>query len=108
MYFDYITVFKALYLWTSVRAGAHMRCVEASNIDASTQHLWAPPLTEVQRYNTVMWLKYSTEIGSFSTRDCHMYSNVTLKDDIQLLADLGVDTGQHLHVLFIYCTWVIS
>ena len=51
-YFDHIAAFKAPYHWTSVKGGAHMRFIGLSDIHASTKHVWAPPLTEVQRYGT--------------------------------------------------------
>ena len=38
-YFDRIRVFKAPYLRTSVKGGAHMRYVVASICEASTQHI---------------------------------------------------------------------
>ena len=63
-YFDRITVFEAPYRWTSVKGGAHTRFVDAWIANESTKRVWAPPLTEVQRYgalNAAMWSKYTTE-----------------------------------------------
>ena len=48
-YFDRIAGFEALYRRTSVKGGAHMRCVNVASIDEFTQRVWAPPLTEVPR-----------------------------------------------------------
>ena len=63
-YFDRIAVFEALYHWTSIKGGAHTRFVDAWMSNESTKRIWAPPLTEVQRYGTskvVIALKYATE-----------------------------------------------
>ena len=63
-YFDRIAAFKAPYRWTSVKGGAHTRFVDSLAIYASTKRVWAPPLTEVQRYgalNAAMRSKYATE-----------------------------------------------
>ena len=63
-YFDRIATFEAPYRWTSVKGGAHMRYVDSLDIHASTKRIWAPPLTEVQRYgasNAAMRLKYVME-----------------------------------------------
>ena len=63
-YFDHIATFEALYRWTSVKGGAHMRFVDWLDIHVSTLHVWVPPLTEVQWYgasNTAMRSKYATE-----------------------------------------------
>ena len=63
-YFDCIAAFEAPYRWTSVKGGAHTHFVDSSDIHASTLHVWAPPLTEVQRYgasSTAMRLKYVKE-----------------------------------------------
>ena len=60
-YFGRIAVFEALYHWISVKGGAHMCFVDLLDVHASTKCIWAPPLTEVQRYgasNTVM--QYTT------------------------------------------------
>ena len=64
VYFTCVTVFKVLYLWTSDKGGVHTRCRAASIAATFTQHVWAPPLTEVQRYsalNAVMSSKYAIE-----------------------------------------------
>ena len=64
VYFDRIAAFEAPYRWTSVQGGAHKCFVDSLDIHASTKHVWAPPLTEVQRYgtsNTAMRSKYATE-----------------------------------------------
>ena len=58
MYFDCSAAFKAMYRWTSVKDGAHMRLVDSLDIHASMNHVWAPPLMEVQRYSA---LKYVME-----------------------------------------------
>ena len=53
MYFDRVTVFKVLYLWTSVKGGAQMRCVNAATIDATMQRIMSPTLnesSEIQRF----------------------------------------------------------
>ena len=50
-YFDCIAAFEALYHWTSVKGGAHMRIVDSSDTHTSMKHIWAPPLTEVQWYS---------------------------------------------------------
>ena len=63
-YFDCIAAFEAPYRWTSVKGEAHMRFVDLLDIHASTKRVWAPPLTEVQRYgasNAAMRSKYATE-----------------------------------------------
>ena len=63
-YFDRIAAFEVPYRWTSVKGGAHMHFVDLLDIHASTKHVWAPPLTEVQQYgasNTAMQSKYATE-----------------------------------------------
>ena len=63
-YFDRVAAFEASYRWTSVKGGAHTRFVDLLDIHASTKRVWAPPLTEVQRYgasNAAMWSKYATE-----------------------------------------------
>ena len=49
-YFDRIAAFEVPYHWTSVKGGAHMHFVDSSDIHASTLHVRALPLTEVQRY----------------------------------------------------------
>ena len=57
-YFDRIAAFKALYRWTSIKGEAHMCFVDLLDIHASTKHVWAQPLMEVQWYgtsNTTMW-----------------------------------------------------
>ena len=62
-YFDCIFVFEMRFLSTSFQNGAHMRYAVASTVVAFTQHVQAPPLTEIQRYRTLniaMWLKYTT------------------------------------------------
>ena len=54
--------------------GAYMCFVESLDIHATTKHVWAPPLTEVQRYgalNTAMRLKYVTDMGLPHTQSCH-------------------------------------
>ena len=63
-YFERITAFEAPYHGTSGKDGAHMRFVDSLDIHASTKHVWALPLTEVQQYgasNTAMETKYATE-----------------------------------------------
>ena len=63
-YFDRIAAFEALQRRTSVKGGAHTRCVNVASIDEFTQRVWAPPLTEVLRYsasNAAMQSKYTTE-----------------------------------------------
>ena len=63
-YFDRIAAFKVPYCWTSIKGRAHMRFLDLLDIHASTKHVWAPPLMEVQRYsasNTAMRSKYTTE-----------------------------------------------
>ena len=64
MYFDRSAAFEETYRWISVKDGAHMRFVDSLDIHASMNHVWAPPLMEVQWYsalNTAMWLKYVME-----------------------------------------------
>ena len=64
VYFNRIAVFEALYRWTFVKGGAHMCFIDARISNESTKHVWAPPLTEVQQYDTskaVMWSNYVTE-----------------------------------------------
>ena len=66
---------SAVSLNTSVKGEAHLCFLDSWAIHASTKHVWALPLMEVQRYgasNTVMWSKYVTEQPSISTRDCHI------------------------------------
>ena len=63
-YFERIAVLEAPYRWTSVKGGAHMCNVDAWISDESTKCVWAPPLTEVQRYGALkaaMRSKYATE-----------------------------------------------
>ena len=63
-YFDRIVAFEAPYRWTSIKGGAHMRFVDSWDIHTSTKRVWAPSLTEAQRYGTskaTMRLKYTTE-----------------------------------------------
>ena len=63
-YFDHFTTFEVPYHWTSIKGGAHMSFVDSLDIHASTKHVQAPPLTEVQRYGasiTAMQSKYATE-----------------------------------------------
>ena len=60
-YFDCIATFEAPHRWTSVKGDAHMRFVDLLDIHGSTKCIWAPPLTELQPYNTskaAMWSKY--------------------------------------------------
>ena len=52
-YFDRIGAFEASYRWTSAKGGAHTRFVDAWISNESTKCIWAPPLTEVQRYGTL-------------------------------------------------------
>ena len=62
-YLDCIAAFEAPHRWTSNKGGAHMHFVDSSDIHASTLHVWAPPLTEVQWYgtsSTAMRSKYVT------------------------------------------------
>ena len=64
VYFGRIAAFEVPYRWTSVKGGAHTHFVDSSDIHASTLHVWAPPLPEVQRYgasSTAMRSKYATE-----------------------------------------------
>ena len=64
VYFNCIAAFKAPYCWTSVKGGAYMCFVDSLDIHASTKHIWAPPLMEVQRYGALkaaMQSKYATE-----------------------------------------------
>ena len=70
-YFNRIAVFKVPYRWTSVKGEAHMHFVD---LHASMEHVWAPPLTEVQWYgasNTAMRLKYAIEIRDGITFNFH-------------------------------------
>ena len=63
-YFDHIVAFEALYCWTSIKGGAHIRFIDSLDIHASMKHVWAPPLTEVQWYSTLnmaMESKYAME-----------------------------------------------
>ena len=50
-YLNYIAAFKVPYCWTSVKGGAHMRFIAAWISNKSAKCIWAPPLTEVQRYS---------------------------------------------------------
>ena len=64
VYFDRIAAFEVPYRWTSVKGEAHMRLVDLLVIHTSTERVWAPPLTEVQRYGAskaAMQSKYATE-----------------------------------------------
>ena len=52
--------------WTSVKAGAHTCFGNLFDIHKSTEHVWAPPLTEVQRYsalNAKMLSKYNLRMS---------------------------------------------
>ena len=63
-YFNCIVAFKTLYHWTSVKGGAHMHFIDLLDIQASTKHVSAPPLTKVQWYsalNAAMRSKYAME-----------------------------------------------
>ena len=63
-YFDHIAAFDVPYLWTSIKGGAYKRSVDLWDVHASTYHVWAPPLTEVQRYGglkAAIQSKYTTE-----------------------------------------------
>ena len=63
-YFDRVTAFEVLWRRTSLKAGAHMLCVNVSGIYASMQCVSAPPLTEVPCYsasNMVVQSIYATE-----------------------------------------------
>ena len=63
-YFYRVTAFKVPYLRTSVKGGAQTQCVIALIVTTFTQHVLAPPLTEVRRYgalNAVTQSKYATE-----------------------------------------------
>ena len=51
--FDRITAFKAPYSWTSVKAGTHTHFIYSLDIHTSMKHVWALPLTEVQRYGAI-------------------------------------------------------
>ena len=64
VYFDRIAAFEAPYRWTSVKGGAHMHFVDAWISNESMKRVWAPLLTEVQRYSAskaVMRSKYVME-----------------------------------------------
>ena len=79
-YFDHIAVFEVPYCWTSVKGGAHTRFMDVWIAHEATKHKWAPPFTEVQRYGAskaMMWSKYTTELPSISTRDCHIWSSLS-------------------------------
>ena len=58
-YFDRIAAFKATYRWTSIKGGAHTHFIDLLAIHASTKHVWALPLTEVQRYSA--WTQWSDQ-----------------------------------------------
>ena len=63
-YFDRIAASEVPYRWTSVKGGAHMHFIDLLDIHASTKCVWAPPLTEVQRYgalNAALRSKYAME-----------------------------------------------
>ena len=49
-YFEHIDELEAPYRWTSVKDRAHTCNINAWISDESTKWVWAPPLTEVQRY----------------------------------------------------------
>ena len=49
-YFDHITVFEALYHWTSVKGGVRTHFIDAWISNESMKHIWAPSLMKVQRY----------------------------------------------------------
>ena len=56
--------FEVPYCWTPIKGKADMRFVDSLDIHASTKHVWAPPLTEVQQYgasNAAMRSKYVAE-----------------------------------------------
>ena len=64
VYFHCIAAFEALYHWTPIKGGAHVHFVDSLDIHTSMKHVWALPLTEVQRYgtsNTATQSKYATE-----------------------------------------------
>ena len=77
-YFDRIAVFEVLYLWTSIKGGAHMCFVDAWISNESTKRIWAPPLKEVQRYSAskaVMQFKYVT--FNFYTELPHIFTTAS-------------------------------
>ena len=83
-----IAAFKALYHWTPVKDGAHTCFVDAWISNESTKRIWAPPITEVQRYGTskaAMWSKYMTEYFDFYTGLLHVYSCIKLTMNINQL-----------------------
>ena len=64
MYFDHIATFKVLYRWTSVKGGAHTHFMDSLDVHAFMNRVWAPPLMEVQQYDTsnaAMQSKYTME-----------------------------------------------
>ena len=75
-YFNHIAVFEVPCRWTSIKGGAHTCFVEVWISNKSMKCIWAPALTEVQRYGAskaAKRSKYVTEWPSVSTRDCHIY-----------------------------------
>ena len=73
-YFNHVTAFKVLKICTSVKGRAHMRCVNASLCEASTQHIIMSPA--LNGNSEIQCFKRSDAIeiynGSFFfTQDCH-------------------------------------
>ena len=52
-YFNRIAVFVMPYHWTFVKGGTRTYFIDAWVSNESTKHIWAPPLTEVQRYSAL-------------------------------------------------------
>ena len=80
MYFDRIAVFEApLYRWTSVEGRAHTGFVAVWLSNESTKRIWAPPLTEVQRYRAS-----NTAFSPISCNECPPWSELHVANGVYL------------------------
>lgn len=80
-YFDRIATFEAPYYGTYIKDGGHTLLMDSLDISTSMNHVWAPPLTEVQWYSAsslVMQSKYVTDWPSIFTWDYRIYVYSTL------------------------------
>ena len=60
MHFDCITMFEALYCWTSVKGGAHTRFIDVWLLNESTKCIWAWNLKFMDTALQIRWCDRST------------------------------------------------
>ena len=58
------------YHWTSVKGRTHTHFIDAWISNESTKHIWAPSLTEVQRYSTLSTAMQSESVQRYGTGIC--------------------------------------